>query len=603
MAAALPPLLPPQQEPMANANDPAAYASLNGKPASSFGYPQSVDLGASAEFGQLPPVDDTGAVPEPKKRVRFADEEWEDYANPIPKAILLNLAGFVTVMLVFCTLYNAVALLQHPLYFYFAKSTTPVALMIIIVIVLFWYAVPRMFKVEYPTWEAGCSKCCPTVPGCCLPGCPSCPTVPGCPSFCQCPPCGGDVEGCSARFPTACPQGCCGACISCCPGADVFCNSPCLAAKIFIKQLRTNTDFLLVVAVTLVLLYVWTTILSYFKMGFLDVIPGLHSLCNFFLSPLTNLSLSLPDNIHLPHIEFKLPALADVMFVFHAIGSFLGAPPLVLLATFFGTIFLGMLMMAILNNYANLAAKDRVVSANIWGNSFSIWGTFMLAVGTIFIIAGLPIVKEARVAQTELFDDCKTGTKTRNLFVASQALQALRSTPKCAKEMTVEDCDGFEDTPYTGLLKYMETTFQCSGFCYDSTGVPRGALWRKGPTEDTPSLMQTGSMSSDTSNRAGLETEKQEAATHSEGIILDVPPSLFSKELYMVSCDGMAARDMAHYVGRIGNEIYFQGLLLVTLSLVVLLLRLTGTPWNNKAKTPLTGMGLEVAPKYGAVRY
>jgi hypothetical protein len=45
----------------------------------------------------------------------------------------------------------------------------------------------------------------------------------------------------------------------------------------------------------------------------------------------------------------------------------------------------------------------------------------------------------------------------------------MRQQADCSSKTSIEDCAGYkEQSPYTALLKDMETNYQCSGFCYTS---------------------------------------------------------------------------------------------------------------------------------------
>jgi len=91
---------------------------------------------------------------------------------------------------------------------------------------------------------------------------------------------------------------------------------------------------------------------------------------------------------------------------------------------------------------------------------------FLSALGAGFMILSLPLAWSSNNAYTELFGNCETGWKTRDLFGADRALQTLRTQPTCAAKFSVELCDGYAATPFTEVLKAMETSYRCSGFCY-----------------------------------------------------------------------------------------------------------------------------------------
>jgi hypothetical protein len=103
---------------------------------------------------------------------------------------------------------------------------------------------------------------------------------------------------------------------------------------------------------------------------------------------------------------------------------------------------------------------------------------------------------------------------------------------------SVEKCMDFKPTKYSTVLKSMELDLACAGFCYRVTGS---------------------------------------SATHDSSYHQDYPPTLFSKGNYKLSCDGMAARNLEHFVGTVADQIFQQGFLFLCLALVSWLLLALGT--------------------------
>merc|ERR1719401_1051657 len=88
---------------------------------------------------------------------------------------------------------------------------------------------------------------------------------------------------------------------------------------------------------------------------------------------------------------------------------------------------------------------------------FFIWAVFILFMGISFMLLSAPITGEAAKAYNEILVNCETAQRARDLFVASQALQALRQSPACKKMMSIEQCVGFQSSVYTQVLKSMES--------------------------------------------------------------------------------------------------------------------------------------------------
>lgn len=170
---------------------------------------------------------------------------------------------------------------------------------------------------------------------------------------------------------------------------------------------------------------------------------------------------------------------------------------------------------------------------------FIIWGIFVLLMGCAFMLLSIPISTEADKAYNELMQKCETGPRTRDLFVTSQALQNLRQTPGCTSQYSVEQCVGFQSTTYTKVLKSMESDFKCAGFCYN------------------PALLV---------GLGGVQPSYNPVQPQEP---VEIPPTLFTPANYQASCDGMAARNMQHFVGAVGGQVFHHGIFLVTVAIIL----------------------------------
>jgi len=154
---------------------------------------------------------------------------------------------------------------------------------------------------------------------------------------------------------------------------------------------------------------------------------------------------------------------------------------------------------------------------------------FILLLGTVLVTISTPIAREALAAKTELLESCKIGERTRPLYVQYQVLQSFRSNATCAAKSSVAQCSGFQATRETAMLQRWETTLKCAGFCF----YPNVTANDKKP--DMVDLY---------------------------------PPSLFTTVPFQGSCSAMAARNMESYVADIAQQLQFEGLFLIGLSVL-----------------------------------
>jgi len=77
------------------------------------------------------------------------------------------------------------------------------------------------------------------------------------------------------------------------------------------------------------------------------------------------------------------------------------------------------------------------------------------------------------------------------------------------------------------------------------------------------------SASSDSAGQERVSTRHQRALDY-------YPPTLYSDSNYQASCEGMAARDMKHFAGDVSYQMFFQGIFLVVIAVVIGFLKLMG---------------------------
>eukprot|EP00927_Polykrikos_kofoidii_P058564 TRINITY_DN5315_c0_g1_i2.p1 TRINITY_DN5315_c0_g1~~TRINITY_DN5315_c0_g1_i2.p1 ORF type:complete len:678 (+),score=107.38 TRINITY_DN5315_c0_g1_i2:123-2156(+) len=96
---------------------------------------------------------------------------------------------------------------------------------------------------------------------------------------------------------------------------------------------------------------------------------------------------------------------------------------------------------------------------------------FLTTLGLALMLISMPMQYFATNTYRDIVYSCTTAPKSRELFQTSQALHLLRRSSKCATQLSVTACAGFESTVYTEVLEAMELRYQCSGFCYEPQEV------------------------------------------------------------------------------------------------------------------------------------
>lgn len=95
--------------------------------------------------------------------------------------------------------------------------------------------------------------------------------------------------------------------------------------------------------------------------------------------------------------------------------------------------------------------------------------------GVSFLMISGPLASQAYATHSQIFTGCQHGTspQAQLLFEYASSMQALRATPACGSQASVEECEGYREySPYTGFLKAMEQTYKCAGYCQPLLGAP-----------------------------------------------------------------------------------------------------------------------------------
>eukprot|EP00927_Polykrikos_kofoidii_P001095 TRINITY_DN1039_c0_g1_i2.p1 TRINITY_DN1039_c0_g1~~TRINITY_DN1039_c0_g1_i2.p1 ORF type:complete len:412 (+),score=65.96 TRINITY_DN1039_c0_g1_i2:150-1238(+) len=251
--------------------------------------------------------------------------------------------------------------------------------------------------------------------------------------------------------------------------------------------------------------------------------------------------------------------------------------------------------------------------------------------GVVLMLISLPIARQSGELYNNLMHRCDFNEQSHRLVEYSQVLHNIRVTPECAKRISIEDCDGYDEAPpYTTFLKAMEEKFQCSGFCHMN---PQKMLSLLDPPRTNTSLLSRQAIATEHSRsetsmiegqtvgdaphprhvdhvvpisllgissrevgravgRAVTNEDKgfvtsnhgeapKAALAHLSSVFREsastmYPPTLFSDANFQASCEGMLARDMSSVVGDVAFQAYYQGLYLLVLALLLWVFKMIG---------------------------
>jgi len=217
-------------------------------------------------------------------------------------------------------------------------------------------------------------------------------------------------------------------------------------------------------------------------------------------------------------------------------------------------------------------------------NFLMIGNLFVTALGALVLIISMPVRRNGVAFAAEIWGKCQYGLKAHALYKTYRELATLRRTPGCATMASVESCPGFEWTPHTQLLKEMELKYKCSGWCsppqlVSGTGGDYAAgglnlLQVDGGAEDG-----RGGPSSKASRLwafRDLRLNLAQGTAGPEGATYVYPPTLFSTMNFQATCDGMAARDTQYFLSNAADELYYEGVYLLMISIAIGFLKLMG---------------------------
>jgi hypothetical protein len=188
---------------------------------------------------------------------------------------------------------------------------------------------------------------------------------------------------------------------------------------------------------------------------------------------------------------------------------------------------------------------------------------------------------------------CNLGNaRVRDLALEYENLWQVRNSASCMAERSVEGCAGYANTPEARVLRFMEETYLCSGFCHQT---PRGAnatsvLSSKDfvdaahGTMPVSLLSEVGSVEVRDAGMAavldGLKTwfggdgsrsslaPVLDAAVGGAGVTLPFPKTLFSDRNNHGSCHGAAMRTMRADLGDVSTQFMYQGCQLLFVAII-----------------------------------
>jgi len=241
-----------------------------------------------------------------------------------------------------------------------------------------------------------------------------------------------------------------------------------------------------------------------------------------------------------------------------------GLPLTVITLSFLILVFFGLTTEAFFQRWRNEihTAQSLVVMSSL----------FIMLFGLVLVLVSLPLTQRAIELHNEIVYECGNSEGTRDLRLHYMSLLNLRTDAACAAEYSVETCQGFtKQEPYTSYLKGMEETFRCSGFCYEVPSVAgantsmlakayKQRLLQRNQTHALPTQAAPAKIAGHAAVAAQQAPQKG---------VKTYPPTLFSNANFQASCDGAAARNLINFARDTGYQMWYMGVVLISLSVVI----------------------------------
>lgn len=218
--------------------------------------------------------------------------------------------------------------------------------------------------------------------------------------------------------------------------------------------------------------------------------------------------------------------------------------------------------------------------------------SFVTLLGVSVLLLAFPLTQAAVSFSTDVMQHCEFGAGLRELHNTSMEMDKLRRDPACAIRISIENCSGYVATEHSEILRAMEDRYRCSGWCVAqaaSAGLLQ--LEARSPWASEEPLGGRPGRGGKLARRA---LKPEETALLEVGV--KYPPTLFSRANFDSSCDGMTARSIRMSLVDVADELFYEGIYLMTVSVLIGFLTLAGACTSSHS-----GLGSKRPPQsYGA---
>lgn len=193
-------------------------------------------------------------------------------------------------------------------------------------------------------------------------------------------------------------------------------------------------------------------------------------------------------------------------------------------------------------------------------------------------------------AVDDLEDSCTSSNLTGALYDEFVELLAIRDTASCHDLESVTLCSGYNASDYShiSLLEKIESYYRCSGYClaYNESwktlislrslkfSTRRGGIRRLAARQGLVALQ--------------LKSSTVVSMTDTSAVVLpegyDYPPTLFTLANYQSSCTAMLVDDLTFNLGSTSSFLYYEALVTIGISILVLLVSILLTFCEDEAK-------------------
>eukprot|EP00927_Polykrikos_kofoidii_P006064 TRINITY_DN1244_c0_g1_i3.p1 TRINITY_DN1244_c0_g1~~TRINITY_DN1244_c0_g1_i3.p1 ORF type:complete len:401 (+),score=46.04 TRINITY_DN1244_c0_g1_i3:79-1281(+) len=238
-------------------------------------------------------------------------------------------------------------------------------------------------------------------------------------------------------------------------------------------------------------------------------------------------------------------------------------------------------------------------------NFTSVLSVYVSAVGLVLIISSATIYHGTVETHNTILFQCHGSQETRELQMHYQSLLNLRQSVGCIDKYSIQECRGFDGgNLYTQYLEKLESDFRCTGFCHErvalfatlNTSSASSIEGASSPSSgaaivngsERPNNMSVANGTNATSLLArsrrwkpsqslfegtitvGASAESSRvSAPKTPGVPRSLPPALFSKATFQLTCDGAAARQLMNLGNGVAEQGWYIGVTLVTISLAM----------------------------------